>query len=360
MHRFVLIFVVLCFPGLLFAEDLVRYSGSDASLQDRVEWVFQRANKENTFWMGYSVQRLMYPRETYLSGVSIHGDLFKGNKRTLQEWIYGVRTPEESDIKSAAKAELDRSDKKSTSKVWKEIGIFQQFKKGSNVPGRTMVMNLTISSRFDAPLYWIGQARHEESFQYLSNLYGRLNAKDKEDVMSALGIHPPGQAFPFFQKVLLSDEPEEAQEAAAIHVGEVDTPESLSLLKQVVEKSPYENVREAAVVGISEVKSEPAVQALYEIARSHRDRDLRETAISMIGDDPDARSVRFLEEIAWFDADSDIRETAIVMLAESDAGVPALLKIMDEHPSSETREIAVHMLAETVAGRKVLKDKLKQ
>ena len=158
MHRFVVILILFCLPAALIAGDLVRYSGPDASFQARVEWVRKAANKEKSYWIGYSVQRLMYPQETYISGVSIHG-LFKDKKPTLQEWIYGVRTPQHTDVKEAARAELDRSEKQSKSKIWKEIGIFQQFKKGSTIPSQTQVMNLTIASKFDGPVQFLRKRR---------------------------------------------------------------------------------------------------------------------------------------------------------------------------------------------------------
>lgn len=362
MYRVAQIVLLCCLPAIVFAADVVRYGGStDASLQERVNWVSKSANRNKAIWIGYSVSRWMGRNETFLSGVSFSGSFKNSNKPTLQEWIYGVREPEVTNIKEVAKAELNRNEKQSQVKVWKEVGIFQRFEAGAKIPSRTQVMNLTISATFDAPLYWLGQAKHEESFLYMSSLYSETrNANQKEDLMCAIGIHPPAQAFPFLKRILTTDEPEEPQEAAAIFIGELNAPESLGLLQRVAETSVHENVREAAIVGISEMESDEALATLYEIARSHQDRDLRETAIAMLADKEKEKAVRFLEQIAWFDPDDDIRETAVAMLAESDAGVPALLKIMEEHPSAETREIAIYMLAETVAGRKVLKDKIKE
>jgi hypothetical protein len=47
------------------------------------------------------------------------------------------------------------------------------------------------------------------------------------------------------------------------------------------------------------------------------------------------------------------------MMSEMKDAVPLLLKIVDEHPSKHTREVALQMLAETVAGREILKDKIR-
>jgi len=355
------IFVFLFFFSLqscLFASELIHYPRKEGSLQERLQWASQTASGHRTFWIGYSVERLMGTREEFMSGVSINGNSFK-KKPSLQEWLYGIKTDQPESVKVAAQMELERGEKSQT-KVWKEVGIFQRFQKGAKSPDKLQILTLTMSNKFDGPLYWLGKVSYEESYQYISGLYSQTSDRViKEDLMPAIGVHPPQLAFPFLKKVLTSNEPEEVQEAAAIFTGELGTPEALQLLQRVTETNSRESVREAAVIGISEMRTDAALQVVYGIAKSHHDSNLRETAITMLADKPGGEAAKLLEEIAWFDSDEDIRETAIVMLGENEAGVPALLKIMEDHPSAETREMAVHVLAETVAGRKILKEKIK-
>ena len=359
MYRIFVALFVLSLQSCLFASELIHYPHSEGTLQERRQWASKTASAHRTFWIGYSVPRLMDQRSEFMSGVSINGNSWK-QKGSLQEWIYGTKPDRPDNIKDAARAELDRTEKSQT-KVWKEVGIFQRFQRGAKVPDKLQIMTLTISGKFDAPLYWLGKASYEESFQYISGLYAQISDREtKEDLMPAIGVHPPQLAFPFLKKMLVSKEPEEVQEAAAIFMGELETPEALHLLQQVTETSLHESVREAAVIGISEMRTDAALQVVSAIAKGHRDSELRETAIAMLADKQGGKATKLLEEIAWFDSDEDIRETAVVMLGENEAGVPALLRIMEDHPSAETREMAVHILAETVAGRKILKDKIKQ
>ncbi len=361
MHRILYVLFLLVIHSSSQASELIRYSQGSASFPERIQWAFDSASGQKRFWIGYSVSRLMHPDETFMSGVSIHGDFRQLKKKpSLQEWISGVKADSKKDVKEVVETELKKLEKRERAKVWKEIGIFHRFQGGSKFPDRTIVINLSVWTSFDGPLYWIDKASHEESFLQLSTMYQKASAKQKEDLMAAIGVHPPEQAFPFFKKILTSQEPVEAQESAAIFAGELDTPEALQLLQQVAEKNPSSDVRESAVVGISEMRSEAAFQAICDIAQSHRDNELRETALAMLGDKDHPKATKILEEVAWFDSDSDIRETAVVMLGESEKGVPALLKIMEDHPSEETRETAVHILAETVAGRSVLKKKIKE
>lgn len=358
----ILVPLLLVLHSGLFASELIRYPHPHGSLQERQKWAFETASKYQTFWIGYGVTKLMDPGSVFMSGVSINGTFrTQKGKPSLQERIYGIKTPPPTQsVQEAARAELDRTEKK-REKVWKEIGVFQRFRRGSRIPDRSQLITLSLPANFDAPLFWLGKAGDEESFSYLTGLYSQMNQEEqKEDLMAGISLHPAKMAYPFLKKVLISNEPEEAQEAAAIFMGEMDTPEALQLLQQVAESNSYENVREAAVVGISEMRTEAALQVVAGIAKNHKDRELRETAIAMLADKQGGKATKVLEEIAWFDPDEDIRETAVVMLGESEAGVPALLKIMDDHPSKETRETAIHILAETVAGRKILKEKVKQ
>jgi hypothetical protein len=360
MYRIFVFLFVLSLQSCLFASELVRYPHEQGTLQERRAWASQTApRKTGTFWIGYSVPRLMEADSEFMSGISISGNSWK-QKVTLQEWIYGVKVRQHASVKDAARAELDR-DNRPSNKVWKEVGIFQKFQRGTVTPLKSQIMTLTVSGSFDAPLYWLGKVTHQESFTYLTGLYSQTsNPRQKEDLMAAIGMHPATLAFPFLKKVLTSNEPEEVQESAAIFMGELETPEALQLLQQVVEQNQNSSVREAAVVGISEMRTEEALQVISSIAKNYRDQDLRETAMAMLADKQGAKAAKTLEEIAWFDSDEDIRQTAVAMLGENEAGVPALLKIMEDHPSEDTREVAVHILAETVAGRKILKEKIKQ
>ena len=330
MHRFVFAIVLLFFHTSLFAGDLVRYPEAKASFHERVQWAFESARGKTYFWTGYSVSRLMYPDEIFLSGVSFNGGIrFDKSRPSLQEWISGVKIVPQHDVRKAAQTELNRLDNRKAGKVWKEIGIFQGFQRGQMIPDKICVIDFSVSHNFDQTLFWLGSVSHEESFQYLADLYTKIQkAEEKEDLIAAIGIHPPALSFPFFKKILTGKEPQEAQESAAIFAGELGTPEALNLLREVAEKNPWKDVRESAIVGISEMGT--------------------------------PESLKVLTQVAWFDSNSDIRETAVVMLGESENGVPALLKIMESHPSAETREAAVNILAETVAGREVLKKKVKQ
>jgi hypothetical protein len=360
MYRILGLLLFLSLQSCLYASELVRYPHQQGSFQAKRQWALQTASEHRTFWVGYSIPRFMDAHSEFMSGVSINGN-WRNKGRSLQEWIYGTKpATAPNTVRDAARVELGRTDK-SRVKVWKEIGIFHRFQRGAKIPDKSQILTLTMSVSFDAPLYWLEKISYEESFQYLTGLYSQIPDREgKEDLMSAIGVHPPQLAFPFLKKILLSNEPEEAQEAAAIFMGDLETPEALQFLQQVTEKNPHENVREAAVVGISEMRTDAALQVVSQIAKSHQDSELRETAIAMLADKQGGQATKILEEIAWFDSDEDIRQTAVVMLGESDAGVPALLKIMEEHPSEDTREVAVHTLAETVAGRKILKEKIKQ
>jgi len=345
----------------LFAGDLILHPEPKTAFPERIHWAFQNATNRSSLWIGYGVSRLKYPNETFVSGVTFHGGIwFDRNKPSLQEWIQGIKIVPRREVTDEAKSQLNRLEKNKQEKIRTEIGIFQKFERGEKIPEKISVIDLDVHYDFDAPLYWIGHASDEESFQYLSDQYERLKNDKKEDLLAAISIHPPALAFPFLKKILKGKEPENVQESAAVFMGELDIPEALVLLQDVAQSNPWKEVREGAVVGISEMDVPESLKVISQMALSSPDEDLRETAMSMLSDKKDSLSFKTLEQIAWFDSSSDMRETAIAMLAEKEEAVPVLMKIMDEHPSKETREVALQMLAETVAGREILKKKVKQ
>jgi hypothetical protein len=361
MRRLLFAFVLFLSHSIVFASDLVLHPDPKAPFAVRIQWVQQSATNASSFWLGYSVSRFAYPKEIFVSGISFNGGKwFDPGKPSLQEWVNGVRMVPRKEVKEEAQNELNRLEKKQKEKTWKEIGIFEKFERGQKVPDKICVIDMSVSHDFDSALYWVGHASDEESFRYLSDQYEHLNNQKKEDLLAAISIHPPAFAFPFLKKVLKGKEPENVQESAAVFLGEVDTPEALELLQDVAQNNSWKDVREGAVVGMSEMTSTDSLKVISEIAVSGPDKNLRETAMAMLSDKKDPQSFKTLEKIAWFDPNEDMRETAIAMLAETEEGVPVLLKIMDEHPSKETREVAVQMLAETVAGREILKKKVKE
>ena len=127
-----------------------------------------------------------------------------------------------------AQNELNRLEKKKKERIWKEIGIFQKFERGRKIPEKICVIDMSVSHSFDAALYWLGHTSDEESFQYLSGEYEHLEKNQKEDLLAAIGMHPPTLSFPFLKKILEGKEPENVQELAAVFMGELDTPEALA------------------------------------------------------------------------------------------------------------------------------------
>jgi HEAT repeats len=360
--RRVFSFIFLLFlQSTSFAFDILRAPEPNSSLRDRVQWALRSATEKDHFWVGYSITRLAPEDSAIISGFSFNGDFERRlrSRPSLLEQFTGVKIEPEN-VGKAATSELKRLESQKSVKVWKPTGIFQKFQRGKKLPERVQVIDLNLSATFDRNVYWLGPAKQEESFQYLTELYSKMSESEKEDLICGIGIHPSSLVFPFLRKILTSDEPESAQEAAAVSVGELADPESLSLLQQVANTNPHSGVQESAVVGIAEIKSDESMQVLSQIARSHPRKNLRESALAMLANNENPLAVKILEEVAWFDPDEDIRQTAVMMLAETKSGVKALLKIMDEHPSKETRETAVRALAETVAGRQILKEKIHQ
>jgi len=357
MRRFFFLLLLLHFP--VFAAQLLVCPNLNAPMQQRLAWVFQTADPKS-FWIGYSITRFADPEQTFISNVSFHGRIaFDDYKPSLRDWIDGTKTRRQT-AEAAAQSELDRLQHKKREKIWKDIAIFQKFRKGSPTPDTTCAIDMSMHYAFDEPLYWIGSVSHEESFDYLLKQYGHLSLERKQQWIGAISIHPSALVFPFLKRLLTTNEPEDVQSSAAIFLGEVDDPAALPLLQNVALTNLSKEVRQSAIAGIADNDSEESIKLLIEFAISSPDPESRQTAMAMLADKEDPQALRTLERIAWFDPDSDMRQDAIAMMSESEKAVPILLKIMDDHPSKETREAALRMLAETVAGRKVLKQKLKE
>ena len=341
-------------------REVVRCPNSGDTLGARFAWALREASgrKYGTgFWIGYGIKRLMGER-SYIG--SFDGDGKTANL-TVEEIIAGKRIENLLDrnresVQTTARRVLEdlQNEKRTETKVWKEIGVLLRYgAAGTSGLDRVEMTNLGLAFDFKGlPLVWIGEASDGESLPFIGKLYDAsgANGKLKEHLVAAAGIHgSPGLVVPFLDRILKSRDPDHVRKDAAFWMGQQNDPAGLKILVQTVRTDASAEVRKNAVFSISEVELEQAVDDLIDLARTADNRDVRHEAVFWLGQRASKKAEAALENFAYKDSDSKVQEQAVFALSElpDNEGVEPLIKIARTHPNPHVRKKAVFWLGES-------------
>ena len=342
------------------AGNVIRHPRPTDPLAGRLEWALGEAKGDafkGGFWAGFSIRRLM-GEHSYIG--SIHGS-GRGTGFTLEELIYGKRTPTEKFIsgdralREAAERALEEAEgrPRTEAKVTKEIAVLVRFPAaGGREPAHVDISNMTLSGNLRGlPLFWLGPAADTESVALLKGYYEKAGSeKAKESLLWAVSVHQnPDLVIPFLDKILNSREPEEIRKDAAIFLGEQDDPRALDLLKKALASDPSSEVRENAVWGLNEMTLPAAEDLLIETALKAKDGDVREHAVQALAEKASRKAVAALEKIAFDDRETEIQKQAVYAFSDlpGKEGLPYLIKIAKTHHNPEVRKAAIYALGDS-------------
>ena len=155
----------------VWAQPVVHAPAPEAALDVRWAWALDEAEglgADDGVWVGYSIRRLM--GEHSFVG-SFHGRM-EGTKRSLFEWIHGVRREGPlatwETIRREARRALDDLEDRPEEKVWKDVALLFRYEAGADTPEVIEVSNLSMPFRLnDRPLLWLGEAPDDQSINLL-------------------------------------------------------------------------------------------------------------------------------------------------------------------------------------------------
>jgi HEAT repeat protein len=337
--------------------EVIRYSGGDA-LRGRLSWALGQAAKSGSgrsFWVGYSIRRLMGEDET----IGSFRDGVTGRDITIAEILAGKRNLASGiaggeDVRRTARKVLEdlENPKRTAKKVPKDVGIFLSYDAG-RAASLTNVELSNLDLAFDfrgRDVYWLGEAGDTESLDLIRALFGGSPAgRAKEALVAAAGLQGDARlVVPFLGKILEGGEADKLRKEAAFWIGQQDDAAGLGILIHAAESDRSREVREGAVFAVSQVELPEAVDALINLARTAKPADTRKQAVFWIGQMASKKAGPALEDFARNDGDIAIQEQAVFALSElpDGQGVEPLIKLARTHPDPRVRKKAVFWLGE--------------
>lgn len=351
MSRITLLICFVCLP--LKAQSIVHYSGADDAIEAQWEWALQEGGND-TFWIGYRIERLMGRRAFYGS--------FRGGRIEKENSLYALIDEADNfdavlnDIRlgwhykgnRAIRFHGDNKDEKREF-ILKEIGILIKYERGDLVE----VQAGNMSMEFDLEghtLFWLDRTNHENSITLLQEFVEQIADRDgQEDLVGLVGMHGKHPLVEQFAiSILQNSAHPDLREQAAFVLGGQNTETALTALRNTIRNDESEDVQEHAIYALSQMSFPGAQDLLIELARNEPSKELRKKAIYGLGQIASRTALKFLEETIHDEGDAEVQNYAVHALAQfdPDTALPRLIKIANNHTHPKVRKSAIYMLGE--------------
>ena len=342
--------LVLCVAAVS-AQEVLRYPGQNAALEDRWNWASRegvRVADGRDFWIGYSIKRLMSEGSFINSGTFVDGGW--EHSRNLYDIISG-----DSAGHAPMRWTSDGGDKSNILRVIKEVSVLLMFSGDPNENGslkrvELSSMELCVNLQHKT-LMWLGSADDDQSVSLLKEQFDRrVPAAVRKELVTAIGIHQNGAAvFGILRNVLKNDEADDVRSQAAFWLSQQGKPDGLTVLLEAAENDRSQRVKEQAVFAVSQLQTEESLDALIALAKSARDSKVRGKAAFWLGQRASQKAISTLESILTDDDQTEVQRQALYALAQihTPDGVDRLIKIARTHPNPRIRKQAIQCLGQT-------------
>ena len=351
MIRITLLTLLFALP--LNAQSLVKHPSPTESLDAKWEWAMDKGG-DDSFWIGYRINKLMHPRSFY--------GMFKRSSMNESKSLYALIGEPDKVDESLEEFSLGKyfngrgtvhfSGKGSDGTqelVLKEIAVLVNYHRGRPVD----IFASNMSLEFDlhgGPLYWLDHETPLDGVAMLKEVYASTRHSDtKEELVTVLGLHGQyAEVEQFATEILTSNLQADIRERAAFVVGQQNTETALATLEEVIRSDESDDVQEHAVYAVSQMPLEASQDLLIDLARTEKNTEVRKKAIYGLGQKASQKALDALEETIFDEADEEVQKHAVYALAQldSDAALPRLIQIANTHQSREVRKGAIYMLGD--------------
>jgi len=346
--------------GWVFPQEPVIYKikAPEKTLEKRRLQGFQKAKAQNikgSFWLGYSISKLMPENMYYFSWNNMTGMghwSHSPSEPTLEDLLKGRKNPinSEQKLKEYTQEVINRMDRKEVPQVEKKIAVLFKHKSASSLPEGIYLCSLDFPFELDNHfLIWLGEAGDEESLNLLWSVYQNSSQISlKEDAINAVGMHEASESvIHLLESVLNKAREPELREEAASELGNHNHQRAVELLLHTAMQDQNLEVREEAASALEDIDLPESVDALITIARKSPDFSVKEEAVESLGEKAAERVGEKLSRLATEETET-VRLQKIVLEALEDLddnqGLPYIIKIALHHDNPWVRKYAIEIL----------------
>ena len=349
--------------SLVFSQEPVVYKieAPEKILKKRRLQGFQTVQDQNikgSFWLGYSISKLMPENVYYFSwnGMTGMGHWRRSpSEPTLEDLLSGRMNPinSEQELKEYTQEVINRMDQKKVPHVEKKIAVLFRYKSVSTRPEGIYLCSLDFPFELDnRPMIWLGEAEDEESLNLLWSVYQNSQRISlKKDVINAVGMHKASESvIPLLESVLNKAQEPELREEAASELGDHNHLRAVKLLLRTAMQDQNLEVREEAASALEDIDLPESVDALITIARRSPDFSVKEEAVEALGDKASALIGEKLSRLASEETETvRLQKIALEALEDLDEnqGLPYIIQIARHHSNPWVRKYAIEILGDS-------------
>ena len=225
-----------------------------------------------------------------------------------------------------------------------------------NVTGRTAqiadaeLIDLDNTYEFnEMPIYWLGEAKNDESFRYLSDRFDSGEDKLRKDLLFIISSHVHPKVYDFLHGVALGDYETKVRENAIFWLGSYKDERSLKDLKEIFNKVDEPKLKKQVVFAYQMSDSPEAVKELVRIAKNNEHGKVRKDAIFWLGQKASEESVKALKDVVDdSDEDTKIKESAVFAISQlpTEKSVPMLIDIARTNKNPKVKKQAIFWLGQ--------------
>ncbi len=360
---FVTCFFVFCWTILAFAQEVIRHPSQTQPLTTRWQWSLENAPNSGSYWVGYSIERLMHENSFMGHFNSEHPP----TEVVLHELIYGEkidspvfeRKSDDEVIRDLAKRNLQVGERKQApaKKVLKEVALlFFYDKEQSGVVPLHKIYRSNVALAFDFkgfPLVWLGKARDHESVPLLAGLYDRIEDHDqKARLVSTVGVHDDSElVVPHLRKYVFDGETKKIRKNAVCELGRHNKhAEVPGMLEKVAFSDPEVSVQKDAAYRISQLQTATALPILKDLVDRHPELAVKKSALYRISQKgPEHAVSQYLANLIFRRGmDYSLQKEALYRTSQYSPEIsrPILTRVLQEHSDLPLRKNALYRISQ--------------
>jgi hypothetical protein len=316
-----------------------RIDRQELSLAKKMEAAYQefkKAGKGDSYFAGY----------TFLSRHEIHQGGCGDESRPY------IITARDDRIKRKRVYE-GRSTERTTDKEGEEVVGLVLFYRVSDRTPHLMdaeLIDLDNSYEFaDIPIYWLGDAKDEESYDYLAHDFQSEAPELQKTVLFIISSHVLPKVYDFLHGVAVGNYDLNVRDSAIFWLGSYKDERSLDDLLNIYKKVEEPKLKKQIIFALQMSDRPEAVKELIRIAKSDEDQKLRKDAIFWLGQKASEESVKALRDVVSdSDEDTKVKESAVFAISQlpKDRSVPMLIDIARTNKNPKVKKQAIFWLGQ--------------
>ena len=206
------------------------------------------------------------------------------------------------------------------------------------------------------PLYWLENAKPEESVELLTGLVMAEDAASTErkkdpgrQAVMAIALHDTPAADVALEKMIQPGQRPSLRENVAFWLGVERGKKGVELLRKYVKDDPDDRVREKGTFAFSQSKEPDALKELIGMARHDQSPHVRGQAIFWLAQIGGRKEAAQITQVIEDDPETDVKKKAVFALSQmhDEDAVPRLISLARTNKNPVVRKQAIFWLGQS-------------